>query len=105
MAREEKVVVPMAEIRRTIEHLDRRRAPNSVQRRPCTSPPPAVPPNDSIEPTEIIMRRARTARVPMDEVRRTIEDLDRQHARTRSQRDQGESRPVSQSRAQIYPLR
>ncbi|KAH7109762.1 hypothetical protein EDB81DRAFT_858327, partial [Dactylonectria macrodidyma] len=88
MAREEKVVVPMAEIRRTIEHLDRRRAPNAVQRRPCTSPPPAVPPNDSIEPTEIIMRRARTARVPMDEVCRTIEDLDRQHARTRSQRDQ-----------------
>lgn len=89
----ERVIVPIDEIRRTIEDLDRRHAGNRAQRRREPSPPPAIPPSRSTTiSTDITVLHEKKIKVPMDEIRRTMDDLDRRRAANTAQRKRLRSR-------------
>ncbi|KAH7147094.1 hypothetical protein B0J13DRAFT_320001 [Dactylonectria estremocensis] len=89
MPREEPVRVPIDEIRRTLEDLDGRRTRNGAGGR--SGPPHSIIPS-SLAYQSTHQPRQEPVRVPLDEVRRTLEDLDRRHAKGRTPRRQGESR-------------
>ncbi|KAH6869796.1 hypothetical protein B0T10DRAFT_467016 [Thelonectria olida] len=88
MPREEPVRVPIDEIRRTLEDLDGRRTRNGAGGR--SGPPHSIIPS-SLAYQSSRQPRQEPVKVPLDEVRRTLEDLDRRHAKGRTPRRQGES--------------
>ncbi|RSL79906.1 hypothetical protein CEP52_017463 [Fusarium oligoseptatum] len=88
MPREEPVRVSIDEIRRTLGDLDRRRTRNGAGGR--SRPPHSIIPGSPAYQNTHQPRQQRI-RVPLDEVQRTLEDLDRRHARGRTPRRHGES--------------
>ncbi|KAH8661806.1 hypothetical protein BGZ61DRAFT_593621 [Ilyonectria robusta] len=88
MPREEPVRVPIDEIRRMLEELDRRRTRNGAGGR--SGPPHSIIPS-SLAYQNTHQPRQELVRVPLDEVQHTLEDLDRRHARGRTPRRHGES--------------
>lgn len=77
MPRDKPVRVPIDEIRRTLEDLDGRRTGNGAGGRP--GPPYSIVSNSSAYQSTHRLRQE-SARVPLDEIRTTLEDLDRRHA-------------------------
>lgn len=80
MPRQEPVRVPVDEIRRTLEALDGRRIQNRAGGglAPPRSPPPASVPRQNLR-----QGRQQPVRVSPDDVRRTMEELERRNARGR----------------------
>ncbi|KAH8755010.1 hypothetical protein F5883DRAFT_526554 [Diaporthe sp. PMI_573] len=92
MPRPEPVKVPLDEIRRTLEDLDRQRARDRAQRDFEATQPRTRPGRVFIDETTIqaLRKSAREpVRVPLDEIRRTLSDLDRQHEEERARRRGG----------------
>ncbi|KAH8761664.1 hypothetical protein F5883DRAFT_647132 [Diaporthe sp. PMI_573] len=79
MPREKPVGVPIDEIRSTLEDLDGRRTRNGAGGR--SGPPHSIILNSSASRSTPQLRQE-PVRVPLDEIRHTLEDLDRQHAET-----------------------
>uniref|UniRef100_A0A8H7K5M9 DUF6570 domain-containing protein n=1 Tax=Bionectria ochroleuca TaxID=29856 RepID=A0A8H7K5M9_BIOOC len=75
MSRPEPVKVPLEEIRRTLEDLDRQRARDRAQRSFEATQPRNRPGGAFVDETAI--------QVPLDEIRRALSDLDRQHVEER----------------------
>ncbi|RMI96045.1 hypothetical protein CDV36_016358, partial [Fusarium kuroshium] len=91
MPREKPVGVPIDEIRRTLDDLDGRRTGNRAGGR--SGPPHSIIPDSSAsQSTHHHQPRQEPVRVTLDEIRRTLEDLDRQHAETLARRRQKPSR-------------
>ncbi|KAH8657272.1 hypothetical protein BGZ61DRAFT_523798 [Ilyonectria robusta] len=99
MPRPEPIKVPLEEIRRTLEDLDRQRDRDRFR---CV--PEATRPRDEggrelvDEATLQALREApqEPVRVPLEEIRRTMYDLDRQHAEERAHRKGNRPRKVSE---------
>jgi hypothetical protein len=88
MPRQEPVRVPMDEIRRLVEDLDGRRIQDGRRQTPGRSYSIA---SSSRAHQGTHRPRQETVRVPLDEVRRTVDHLDRRRAQERTRRRQGES--------------
>ncbi|KAH6973335.1 hypothetical protein EDB80DRAFT_693367 [Ilyonectria destructans] len=87
MPRPEPVKVPLEEIRRTLEDLDRQRARDRAQRGFETTQPRNRPGGAFVDETAIQVLRNSSqepVRAPLDEIRRTLSDLDRQHVEERA---------------------
>lgn len=89
MPRPELVKVPLEEIRRTIEDLDRQRARDRAQQDFEAAQPRNRP--DRVFADETTIQAPRKSpqepiRVPLDEIRRTLSNLDRQHAEETARR-------------------
>ncbi|CAG9948800.1 unnamed protein product [Clonostachys rosea f. rosea IK726] len=74
---EKPVRVPIDEIRRTLEDLNSRRTGNGAGGR--SGPPYSIISNSSAYQSTYRLRQE-SVRVPLDEIRTTLEDLDRRHA-------------------------
>ncbi|KAJ3572625.1 hypothetical protein NPX13_g4988 [Xylaria arbuscula] len=81
MSRREPVRVPIDEIRRTLESLDRQHARNGAQRRRGT---PQTIMTNSVAPQTPGQRPREPTRIPLEEVRRTLADWKRQRADERA---------------------
>ncbi|CAH0024849.1 unnamed protein product [Clonostachys rhizophaga] len=105
MPREKSVRVPIDEIRRTLEDLDGRRTGNGAGGR--SGPPYSIVPNSSAYQSTHRLRQE-PVRVPLDEIRTTLEDLDRRHAERctlrRQESQETETRPRKQPETRIIPL-
>ncbi|KAK7428981.1 hypothetical protein QQZ08_004493 [Neonectria magnoliae] len=102
MPRAEPVKVPLEEIRRTLEDLDRQRARDRSRRVPEATQPRDEGGRELVD--EATLQPLREApqepvRIPLDEIRRTIYDLDRQHAEEGAHRREG-NRPPKASEPQ-----
>ncbi|KAJ4177997.1 hypothetical protein NW767_014967, partial [Fusarium falciforme] len=103
MPRPEPVRVPLEEIRRTLEDLDRQRARDRAQRGFEATQPRNRPGRAFVDETAIqALRKSpqEPVRVPLDEIRRTLSDLDRQHVEERARRRE-ERRPQKASVPQV----
>ncbi|KAJ4219832.1 hypothetical protein NW757_014541, partial [Fusarium falciforme] len=106
MPRAEPVKVPLEEIRRTLEDLDRQRARDRSRRVPEATQPRDDESRELVdEATLQALREAsqEPVRVPLDEIRRTMYDLDRQHAEERAHRREGNRSRVRNGKA-LVPL-
>ncbi|KAK2468536.1 hypothetical protein H9L39_20182 [Fusarium oxysporum f. sp. albedinis] len=94
---EKKIKVPLDEIRRAIDDLDHRRAASKVQRGQHRPRTPVIPAPVTATPSDDGVPRVSKVRVPLDEIRRTMEDIERQRADAQVRRSQ-------ESPTEIFPI-
>jgi hypothetical protein len=100
MRRQEPDRVPIDEIRRTLEDLDGQRTRNRAGKR---SESFQLAASSSLGDQTAEQHRKEPVRVPLSDIRRTIQDLDRQYTKARTVRRHESQQALTQSR--LKPVR